>query len=52
LRNETPLFVAGGPFRKDRIIEMFLRAAGTLDPAIRSFVVARLLDFPCRPELA
>ena len=46
LRNETPLFVADGPFRKDRIVEMFLRAAEALDPAIRSFVVARLLEFP------
>ena len=24
LRNETPLLVADGPFRKDRIVEMFL----------------------------
>jgi hypothetical protein len=30
---------------KDRIAEMFLRAAEALDPAIRSFVVARLLEF-------
>ena len=46
LRNETPLFVADSPFRKDRIVEMFVRAGEALDPAIRSFVVARLLEFP------
>jgi len=46
LRNQTPLFVADGPFRKDRIVEAFLRAAEALDPAIRSFVVARLLELP------
>ena len=46
LRNETPLFVADGPFRKGRLVEMFMRAAEALDPAIRSFVVARLLEFP------
>jgi hypothetical protein len=45
LRNETPLLVADGPSPKDRIAEMFLRAAEALDPAIRSFVVARLLEF-------
>ena len=46
LRNETPLFVADGPIEKERIVARLLRAAEALDPAIRSFVVARPLDFP------
>jgi len=49
LRNETPLLVANGPFRTDRLVEMFLRASVTLEPAIRSFVVARLLEIPASP---
>ena len=45
-RNETPRLVSDGPFRKERILETFLRTAAALDPTIRSFVVARLLEFP------
>lgn len=32
LRNETPILVADGPLRKDRLVELFLRASEEVDP--------------------
>jgi len=46
LKNLTPILVAGGVLSKDRVIAGFLKVSTNLDPAIRSFVVARLHEYP------
>ncbi|MCZ7648809.1 MAG: hypothetical protein M5U26_26715 [Planctomycetota bacterium] len=38
----APILVAGGPFKKDLVIEAFRRASEMLDPPIAGFVLAKL----------
>jgi len=46
LKNLTPILVADGALAKDRVIAGFLEVSKNLDPAIRSFVIARLQEYP------
>src|SRR3989441_4369552 len=46
LKNLTPILVADGALAKDRVIAGFLEVSRNLDPAIRSFVIARLQEYP------
>ena len=45
LKNLSPILVAAGALSKDRVIAEFLAVSAHLDPAIRSFVVARIQEF-------
>ena len=44
LKNLTPILMPDGAFSKDRITTAFLQVSNNLEPAIQSFVVARLQE--------
>ncbi len=43
--NDTPLMYANGPFKRDRVLDLFLALSSELPPEIVSFVAARLREF-------
>jgi len=46
MRNRTPILISDGSFPKEQVVAGFSQASATLDPAIRTFVLRRLQEFP------
>lgn len=43
--NDTPFLYADGPFRRDRVLDLFLAMSSEVPPDIVRFVEARLREF-------
>jgi hypothetical protein len=43
--NDTPFLYANGPFKRDRVLDLFLSMSSEVPPSIVSFVEAKLREF-------
>ncbi len=46
LKNRTPILVADGMFPKDRVIELFRKAARNMEHELFELVETKLVDYP------